>query len=58
MTAPPDDLDAIADAFRRMAELIKRGAGPACGARARQLSEEMFDRTRLIAALRTVLERT
>ena len=52
VTAPPDDLDAIADAFRRMAELIKRGAGPACGARARQLSEQMFDRTRLIAALR------
>ena len=52
ITADPDDVAAIADAFRRMAELIRRGDGPSCGARARELSEQMFDRSRLIAALR------
>lgn len=50
-TAKPDDIDAIADSYRKMYSVVRDGEASAYGNRARELSSTMFNRERLIKTL-------
>lgn len=50
-TAKPDDIDAIADSYRKMYSVVRNGEASAYGNRARELSSTMFNRERLIKTL-------
>ena len=50
-TASPDDRNAIAAAYRKMAASIRSGEGRAFGARAGRMSASLFDRAKLIGRL-------
>jgi glycosyltransferase involved in cell wall biosynthesis len=51
-TAAPDNVDAIAAAYRKMADSVRKGEGMLFGDRARKLSSSLFDRAALIGQLR------
>ena len=50
-TANPDDIDEIAESYRKLHESIRSGESSAYGARAKELSEKVFDRKTLIGRL-------
>lgn len=50
-TANPDDIEAISEAYRKLHESIRSGESSAYGARAKELSEKVFDRKTLIGRL-------
>ncbi len=54
-TAAPDDVVAIAEAYRRMAESIRIGEGEQFGENCRRLSERLFDRETQILRLRELM---
>ena len=50
-TANPDDIDAIAESYRKMYSVVRNGEAAAYGNRARELSATMFNREKLIRKL-------
>ena len=50
-TANPDDIGAIADSYRKMYFVVRKGEASEYGTRAKELSETMFNRDKLIRSL-------
>ena len=50
-TANPDDIDAIAESYRKMYSVVRNGEASAYGNRAKELSATMFNRDKLIRKL-------
>ena len=50
-TANPDDIGAIADSYRKMYFVVRKGEASKYGTRAKELSENMFNRDKLIRSL-------